>query len=99
MWGAVAVLLLLGLVAGGGWLGYRWTQTQYYLAPDGDAVAIYQGIPQQVGPIELSELHTTTDLQLDELAPYVQDRIRATITVSSYEEAHRRVTELREDTT
>lgn len=99
VWGAVAVLLVLGLVAGGGWLGYRWTQTQYYLAPDGDAVGIYQGIPQQVGPIELSELHTSTDLQLDELAPYVQDRIRATITVSSYEEAHRRVTELREDTT
>ncbi len=97
VWGSLIALLLLGLVLGGGWLGYRWTQTQFYLAPDGDAVGIYQGIPQQLGPIVLSELHTTTDLRLDDLAPYMQDRIQATITVSSLDEAQRRVTELHED--
>src|SRR5699024_7565592 len=59
-------VLVLGLLTLGGWFGYRWTQTQYYLAPAGEVVAIYRGIPQQVGPVTLSEVHTRTDLRLTE---------------------------------
>ena len=93
--GVVLVLLVLALLGLGGWLGYRWTQTQYYLAPAGDVVAIYRGIPQELGPITLSTVHTRTDLRLDELPGYVRDRLDATITVSSLEQAESRVGELR----
>lgn len=93
----LATLVVLGVVAAGGWFGYRWTQTQYYLAPDGGAVAIFQGIPQQVGPISFSELHTRTDLRLEELPDFAQRRIEATLTVSSLDQAQARVAELREE--
>ena len=85
------VLLLLAVLGVGGWLGYRWTQTQYYLAPDGDVVAIYRGIPQEVGPVTLSTVHTRTDLRLDELPGYVQDRVSATIAAETLEDARTRV--------
>src|SRR5690606_1848139 len=95
--GVLLVLLLLAVLGVGGWLGYRWTQTQYYLAPDGDVVAIYRGIPQEVGPVTLSTVHTRTDLRLDELPGYVRDRLEATITVASLEQAEARVGELRSE--
>ncbi|WP_454084492.1 PP2C family protein-serine/threonine phosphatase [Georgenia sp. Marseille-Q6866] len=90
-------LLVLVLVGAGGWLGYRWTQTQYFLAPEGEVVAIYRGIPQELGPLSLSTVHSRTDLRLDELPGYARDRLEATITVSSLDQAEDRVTELRDE--
>lgn len=90
-------LLVLALLAGGGWLGYRWTQSQYFLAPEGEVVAIYRGIPQEVGPLSLSEVHSRTDLRLEELPGYARDRLEATITVSSLAQAEDRVAELRDE--
>ncbi|WP_324650198.1 PP2C family serine/threonine-protein phosphatase [Georgenia sp. H159] len=95
--GTLITLLVLALLATGAWLGYRWTQTQYFLAPAGDVVAIYRGIPQEVGPLSLSSVHTRTDLRLDELPGYAQDRLDATLTVSSLEQAEDRVVELRSE--
>ncbi|MEE6281655.1 PP2C family protein-serine/threonine phosphatase [Georgenia sp. MJ170] len=95
--GTAITLVVLGLLAAGGWFGYRWTQTQYYIAPDGDVVAIFQGIPQEVGPVSFSRLHTRTDLRLDELPTFAQRRLESTITVSSLDQAQQRVGELREE--
>ncbi|WP_297566233.1 PP2C family serine/threonine-protein phosphatase, partial [uncultured Arcanobacterium sp.] len=53
----VGALLVLG---GGSGAGYMWTQSQYFVAPAGEYVAIYKGIPQKVGPLHLSSLHTKT---------------------------------------
>ncbi|PYF97771.1 protein phosphatase [Georgenia satyanarayanai] len=90
-------LLVLALVGAGGWLGYRWTQTQYFLAPEGEVVTIYRGIPQELGPLTLSAVHSRTDLRLDELPGYARDRLEATITVSSLDQAQDRVAELRDE--
>src|SRR5690606_34596253 len=43
---ALAAGIPLALLVAGGVLGYEWTQTQYYVAPDGAYVAIYRGVPQ-----------------------------------------------------
>lgn len=42
-------------------VGYMWTQTQYYVTTTNDKVAIYQGIPQSLGPISLNQLVQTYD--------------------------------------
>lgn len=78
-WLVSAVTLVL-LLAGAGWAGYRWTQTQYYVAPSGDFVAIYQGIPQSVGPLALSQPMRTTDIRVDDLPDFAQSRLERTIT-------------------
>lgn len=65
----VAVLLALVLaIAGGRWLLSR----SYYVGvhPTSDTVAIYQGIPVEVGPLELSWVVERTGLPLEELPEY-----------------------------
>jgi protein phosphatase len=68
--------------------GYVWTQGQYYVGEHDGSVAIYRGIPQNIGPIHLSSLITdNTGVVLDDLAPFEQDRIRSAIRRSSLEAA------------
>ncbi|TGO05063.1 PP2C family protein-serine/threonine phosphatase [Serinibacter arcticus] len=74
--------LLIALVAAGV-SGYRWTQTQHYVAASGEFVAIYRGIPQNVGPLTLSSVEDTTDLRVDELPAFAQDRLAQGITPES----------------
>ena len=89
----VAVVALL-LAAALGYVGYRWTQTQYYVASSGGYVAIYQGIPQNVGPLSLSHLHERTGLSVDSLTPLAQQRLAETITRASLPEAEEVVANL-----
>nr|WP_098485406.1 protein phosphatase 2C domain-containing protein [Georgenia soli] len=92
----VAAILVLGTLAGLGYAGYSWTQTQYFVSPYGDYVAIYRGIPQEVGPVRLASLHERTDLRVDQLTPVAQDRLQSPITRSSLADAEEVVANLRE---
>ncbi|WP_345042775.1 PP2C family serine/threonine-protein phosphatase [Georgenia daeguensis] len=92
----VATALVLATLVGLGYAGYSWTQTQYFVSPYGDYVAIYRGIPQEIGPIRLASLHERTDLRVDQLAPVAQDRLQSPITRASLAEAEDVVANLRE---
>ena len=85
-WG-LTLVVLLGLVLAA-WGTYAWTQTQYFVGEHAGVVAIYQGIPGQVGPLELSTLIEDTDIPLDSLEPYARERIEATIRVDGVDAAH-----------
>lgn len=85
-WVAVG-LALVGALAG----GYLWTQTQYYVgAPDG-TVAVYRGIAQSLGPVNLAQLVETSDVHVDDLPAYLRERVEQTISAGSLEEARRLV--------
>ncbi|MFH5821373.1 PP2C family protein-serine/threonine phosphatase [Georgenia sp. AZ-5] len=92
----VAALLVLAALVGAGYASYSWTQTQYFVAPAGDDVAIYRGIPQEVGPIRLASLHERTDLRVDDLTPVAQSRLGEPITRGSLADARAVVENLRE---
>jgi len=92
----VATILVLGTLVGLGYAGYSWTQTQYFISPYGDYVAVYRGIPQELGPIRLASLHERTDLRVDQLTPVAQDRLKSPITRSSLADAEEIVANLRE---
>jgi PPM family protein phosphatase len=92
------VTLLAAVVLAGGLTGfYRWTQTQYYVGVDGEVVAIYRGIPQTIGPIELSDVVERSDLLVADLPSYVADRVEQTIHTASLADARERVAALAED--
>lgn len=91
----VALLVVLLLVSGGLFAGYRWTQTQYYIFPSNGYVAIYQGIPQKIGPLTLSQLTERSTIMVKDLRPVTQERLEIPITKSSLEEARRYVNDLR----
>ncbi|HWS58741.1 MAG TPA: serine/threonine-protein phosphatase, partial [Actinotalea sp.] len=91
---AVAVLLLLGgLVAAGLW-GYGWTQQQYFLGVDDGRIAVFRGIPQSVGPFELSRAVEISDTRVADLPGYARDRLAQTIPVDSLDDARNKVDEL-----
>ena len=76
-------VLLIVLVIGGGYLGWRYTQDQYYVGADGGNVAIFQGINQSVAGVQLSHVAERTSIPLAGVpAPY-QGQIRATVTATS----------------
>jgi len=93
----VGIVLVLGAVAAAGALAYRWTQEQYYVGIDDGYVAIFQGIPQELGGRPLSSVHERTDIALEDLPAFARQRLEDTITASSLEEAEAVVALLEEE--
>lgn len=87
-------LLALILVVVAVW-SYLWTQTQYYVGEDAGSVAVFQGVPQQLGPLELSHLDHTTDIPLDRLPAYAQERVGRGMAATDRAHADQIVEELR----
>ena len=86
---SVLVVLTVGL-----WLGYAWTQTRYYVGEFDSRVAIYNGVSQRLGPIGLSSLETVTEIRLDSLPPFSQQRVRQTVPANDLYDAQRIVKNL-----
>lgn len=83
---SVGVLVLLALVAAGG----RWLLARsYYVGATGNDVAIYQGVPTDLGPLELSWVHERTDVQVDEVAQFFRGQLREGVPALSLEDARR----------
>jgi protein phosphatase len=92
---SLSVVVILAAVAGAVFAAYQWTQTRYFVGNNNGVVAIYQGVPEQVGPFELSTLHQNTTIAVEDLFPYEQERITDAIPVSSLDEAREIVERLR----
>ena len=88
---AAVTLIILGAIGTAGWLGYEWTQDQYYVGVADDRIAIYRGIPQSVGPLNLSEVVETSRTEVSDLPAYFRDRLAATIPASSLADARDRL--------
>nr|WP_306901534.1 PP2C family serine/threonine-protein phosphatase [Arthrobacter sp. B1I2] len=91
-WSVAAAVLVV--VAVGLWLGYAWTQTRYYVGEFDSRVAIYNGVSQRLGPIQLSSLEAVTDIKLDSLPPFSQQRVRQTVPANDLYDAQRIVKNL-----
>ncbi|WP_248126361.1 PP2C family protein-serine/threonine phosphatase [Micrococcus lacusdianchii] len=88
---------LLALILGAVLLwGYLWTQTQYYVGEDQGRVAVFKGVPQTLGPVELSRVDRTTDVPLERLPAYAQDRVRQGMPARDLGHADQIVGELQE---
>jgi protein phosphatase len=86
---AVVALLAMGL-----WIGYAWTQTRYYIGEHDQHVAIFNGVSQQLGPIQLSTLEAVTDIKMSDLPEFSQQRVRQTVPASDLYDAQRIVKNL-----
>lgn len=93
---AVLLVLLLGLLAAGGYGVYRWSLTQYYVGAQGANVAIFQGLSQDVGPLQTSTLFSEEDIALTDLPVYQRERVQAHIATAGLADAQRIVRNLRQ---
>ncbi|WP_305788535.1 protein phosphatase 2C domain-containing protein [Symbioplanes lichenis] len=92
---SLLALLLLGVLGGGLYLGYRYTQDQYYVgATDAGQLAVFQGVPGQIAGLDLSSVAETSPASLDDLTTVAQDRVKQGIHADSRTDAQRRLLEL-----
>ncbi|WP_277212261.1 Stp1/IreP family PP2C-type Ser/Thr phosphatase [Isoptericola croceus] len=92
--GVLVVLVVLGGLGYGAWWAYGWTQEQYYVGVADGQVAVYQGIPQDAGPLTLSRPVELTGTSVDELPAFWSERLDGTIRASSQAEARERADSL-----
>ncbi len=85
------LVLLAGSVVG----FVFWSRQQYYVGAAGDQVAVYRGLNQNVGGLELSSLHQRVDIELEQLPGVDRARVSQTITADNLGDAHRIVERLR----
>ena len=91
----IAVLLvILGLIGGGGWFAYSWTQKQYYVGTDGDYVAIFKGVDADIPGIALSKVYEQQTLQVDKLPTYSRQQVEGNIQADDLAGARQIVSEL-----
>ncbi|OEU90232.1 protein phosphatase [Streptomyces abyssalis] len=87
--------MILIIVGGGLYGGYRWTQTQYYVGANDDHVALYRGISQELAGISLNEVYQDRPaVELKYLPGYQRNQVRETIAASSVAEARDKADEL-----
>jgi protein phosphatase len=91
------VALLLILIIGAGYAGWRYTQTQYYVGADAGHVAIFRGINQTLAGLKLSSIYRRTEIPLAAVPVTDQGPIRATISATSLARAQSIVGNIRSD--
>ncbi|MFG1607159.1 PP2C family protein-serine/threonine phosphatase [Actinoplanes sp. NPDC049265] len=92
---SLLLLLLLAMLGGGLFLGWRYTQDQYYVgATDSGQLAIFRGVPGEVAGFDLSSVNETSTARLDDLTTTAQDRVKEGIQADNRPDAQRRLAEL-----
>jgi protein phosphatase len=95
---SLLLLLLLGVLGGGLYLGWQYTQDQYYVgATEQGQLAIFRGVPGQIAGLDLSSVHETSSARLSDLTSVAQDRVKQGIHADSQPDAQRRLQALTSD--
>jgi serine/threonine protein phosphatase PrpC len=92
--GLVIIAIVVGLL-----LGYRWTQSHYYVGVNGQTVAIYQGVQQNLGPISLHSVYQETSVKLSDLSDYQRQTVKETINANDLADAKDIIRRLNDDNT
>lgn len=95
--GWIITAIVIVALAVGGFFAYNYVSHQYYVANDDGKVSLYRGLDTTLGPIELSRLVDTTDIEVGSLNSYSQDRLRGSIPAGSRDEADRIIDNLRKE--
>jgi protein phosphatase len=83
------------LIAGFALWGYFWTQSQFYVGADGNAVVIYRGVAGEIAGLNLNSVEQETDIRVTQLPQYLQHAVENNIPVGSYNAALEVVSRIR----
>jgi protein phosphatase len=86
-------------MAGAVGIGWAWSQGQYFVGTteteDGDVVAVFRGLTQDVGPLRLSTVDETTDVAVADLPFFQRGIVTEGIQADDRDEAMQIVEDLR----
>ncbi|MFI7408303.1 Stp1/IreP family PP2C-type Ser/Thr phosphatase [Streptomyces sp. NPDC049627] len=89
------IALALGVIGGGLYGGWRWTQTQYYVGTNDQHVALYRGISQDLAWVSLSKVEKDhPEIELKYLPPYQRKLVEETIAEGGLKDAQTKIDEL-----
>ncbi|MBD0708346.1 MULTISPECIES: Stp1/IreP family PP2C-type Ser/Thr phosphatase [unclassified Streptomyces] len=89
------LVLVLALVGGGLYGGWRWTQKQYFVGAKDQHVALYQGISQDLAWISMSKVEQDhPEIELKYLPAYQRKQVEDTIAGGSLDKARTKISEL-----
>ncbi|HEU4849796.1 MAG TPA: serine/threonine-protein phosphatase, partial [Terrimesophilobacter sp.] len=94
----VGILLIIAAIVVALLFVYRWTQTHYYVGANGETVAIFQGVQQDLGPISLHSVYQQTSIKLEDLTPYTRSTIEDTISADNLDDARAIIQRLADST-
>jgi PPM family protein phosphatase len=86
--------VVVALVAVSGWYAYGWTQKQYFVGTDGDYVAIFKGVDEDIPGLTLSSIYEVQKLQVDKLPTYSREQVEGTIQADDLNDARTIISEL-----
>jgi PPM family protein phosphatase len=82
------LVVLLAVIIGGGYLGWRWSQDQYYVgANSAGKVVIYRGVNQRIAGFSLSKPYLPTEILLSQVPVNYQQTLKANDAASSLADA------------
>lgn len=94
---ALALLLVVALVVGGVFAFRAYLATQFFIGPDDQRVAIYQGSSDDLFGDLLSEKVETSTIRIVDLPPFYADKVRArALEYDSLDQAHEQLKTLGE---
>jgi PPM family protein phosphatase len=76
--GIAVIVVAVAVIA-----AYNWTQTHYYVGDDNGSVAIYRGVQQSIGPLELSKVYEKTTISVADLPAYNRQQVEDTISADN----------------
>lgn len=81
-------LLMLVVLLAGGFAAWQWVMRQYFVGSDQGSVAIFRGLPQDVGPLRLSAIdEIASDVPVSDLPSYSRDRVSRGIVANTHRDA------------
>jgi protein phosphatase len=83
---------LVALLGGGAYFGYQWTQTQYYVGVNGDHLAVYKGVSQNLAGFKLSSVYEDhPDVAMKNLPGFEQKNLQTPVSASSLSDAQGKI--------
>jgi PPM family protein phosphatase len=91
-----SLVVLVAVIIGGGYIAWRWSQDQYYVAADSKGqVVIYRGINQRIAGISLSSPYELTAIPLAQVPSNYQQAVKAAYGTGSLAQVRQIVTNVR----
>jgi PPM family protein phosphatase len=90
-----SLLVLVAVIVGGGYIAWRWTQNQYYVATDRGQVVIYRGINQRIAGISLSSPYKLTAIPLAQVPSNYQQTVKTAYATGSLSQVEQTVGNIR----
>lgn len=90
----ISLVLAIALLGGLGYGAVAWGRTQYYVGASDDNVAIYQGLPQNILGLPLSQVYEVQEIRLGDLPRFRRQQVVSTIGANSLDDARVTVDEL-----